>query len=736
MGKNVYSQSRAGLNSVLKLVRMHCTTNQPTQLAYHMKRIVPISLLATLLLHGCTTTHAPPEFAQLKEDPLARSVQQLQTPPSDTTPEAAEPQPHIYLGSDQVVAMPEPRGPIRLHGDAVSLNFEQTPLREVVHAILGDLLELDYIIEQPISGEITLATRRRVEREQLLVILESLLYSNGYVIHRDEQDRLLITTADNLNQLAPAFASPHEQGAGYRNVIIPLNYIRATEMADILRPVARESSFVRVDNKRNLLILAGTRNQISGWLEIINTFDIDLLEGMSVGIFPLHNSRVGEVAKALDSLLATAPASAESGDAGTSSANISAMVQVFPLESLNSIIVVTPRAHYLKQLRTWITRLDAIQEQGDEMQLYVYAVQNSNAAHLAGLLNSIFGSDGPTRPEGSDVAPDATPARTVTREANPARSEQTTRSRDSFTLEGGVRVVADDQNNALLIYAKQREYRKIATALRQLDLAPTQVMIEASILEVSLTDELQYGLDWALKNNKLGGGYTGSASLTLSDGGMAVQTPGFGYAISDAAGALRGVLNALAEESLVNVISSPSIMVLDNHTASIHVGDQQPVRSAQSVTDGGVTTTSINYRDTGVLLSVTPSVNAGGMISMTVKQSVTDVGPVDTATNQRSFLERNIDSRIAVRSGESIVLGGLIRDNRSRGRSGIPLLHRIPLLGGLFSSQTQSANRTELLVIITPRALFNDQDLRQISQEMRGKMHGLRQGAEQLPQQQ
>jgi general secretion pathway protein D len=172
----------------------------------------------------------------------------------------------------------------------------------------------------------------------------------------------------------------------------------------------------------------------------------------------------------------------------------------------------------------------------------------------------------------------------------------------------------------------------------------------------------------------------------------------------------------------VKVISSPSLMVLDNHTAQIVVGNQQPIQSGQTITTGGVISNSIQYKDTGVALAVTPSVNSGNMVTMDINQAVTDVGQIDAATGQRAFLQRQINSKVAIRSGETVVLGGLIRDNATTGSSGIPLLHEIPIFGGLFGTKNKSAQRTELLVIITPRVVRSDQDARDVSAEMRDRM--------------
>lgn len=294
-----------------------------------------------------------------------------------------------------------------------------------------------------------------------------------------------------------------------------------------------------------------------------------------------------------------------------------------------------------------------------------------------------------------------------------------------FSLGNQVRIMADEESNALLIYAPRRDYQKIKKALRQLDMAPNQVLIEVSILEITLNDELKYGLSWYFDNIK-SGNKTAVASLNLNKTGrIAPAQPGFSYSISSG-GSLRAVLNALASKSLVKVLSSPSVLVLDNQTAAIKIGDQQPIRSGENLTTGGTITTSIQYKDTGVMLSVTPSTNAGGMVTMNIKQTVTDVGSVDTATGQRSFMQRDIATRVAVRSGDSIALGGLIKENQSQGKDGIPGLHSLPIIGNLFGSTVVSSNRTELLVMITPRVLENDEELREISAEYRDRMQGLK----------
>ena len=658
---------------------------------------------------------------------------------ADESEALVEPSPtktkRVIAGDDNSsVALPPPREPLSLYGDAVSINFEEAPLADVVHSILGDTLGLDYIVEHPIQGQVTVRTRTPVPRDQLLPIIESLLLNNGAILVRGPGDRFFISRAGASNTMVPRFDNAQSSMLGYANIIVPLEHISASEMSEILGPVAPETAFVRVDTKRNLMILAGTQLQLNGWLEIVSTFDVDQLAGTSVGVFPVTRGEVEQVHEELMHILQTA----DGGEGG----GISGMVNVLPVERLNSILIVSPRSEYVEKLGRWIEELDSIEESASESTLHVYQVINGNADNLASLLSSLYGEGGGGGAASSQVAP--------------GMQSQTSRSGGmgggsmgsgmgggmpssggpvsqgaNFKLGDSIRVVSDRYNNSLLIYASRHEYTKVKKILEQLDVVATQVLIEASIVEVTLTDDLQYGLEWTFQNG-IGSNYSGSGALNLTgllgaaggDGGALAQ--GFSYSVTNMAGDMRAIVNALAEKSLVNVISTPSVMVLDNHTAAIHVGDQQPIQSRQTVTDGGTFQSSIEYKDTGVKLEVTPSVNDGGLVTLNVLQSVTDVGPVDSATNQRSFLERNVSSKVAIRDGESVVLGGLIRDNSTTGKSGVPLLMDIPVLGSLFSTTTDNSARTELLIFITPRVLESDQELLGITAEMRRRMRGLK----------
>jgi general secretion pathway protein D len=707
--------------------------------------------------------------------------------------------PRMLRGNDRVVAAPKPVP--RLTGALVSLNFEEAPAADVVRTILGDILKVDYTLHPPIEGSITLSTRRPVAPDQAVFLLESALQANGLALMRDARGSFQVGQPEVLRALGVSVSQAGGKDplpAGYGAVIVPLEFIGANEMAAILRPLLQADSLVRVDPLRNLLVLVGSRSQAEAWMELVRSFDVDMLKGMSVGMIPLKYASVADVAQALELLspvaggvggapaaqgAARAAATAQPTAPGEAAPAVSRSFQgmhVLPIERLNSVLVVAPRASQLDQARRWIERLDQPNESSSEPRLFIYHVQNGNARHLASLLAGLFGEGGqqaPAGPASSGVAPGLATSSLGSRGAfggasggmpggasggtsggafggmaggwssggmNPAQgtagpmggaagqaaSAQTQTSAASNL--GKLRVMADDVNNVVLIWGPRSEYAKIEASLKRLDIPPNQVLIEASIIEVTLDDSLQYGLQWFFKDGRRNGLY-GSGGLFNSASAEAgrltgANSQGFTYTLraGGLGGDIRVVLNALASKSLLKVISSPSLMVQDNFTANIAAGTQQPVNAGTTISgSANLVTTNIQYKDTGVNLSVTPSVNAGNMVNMLINQSVTDLGTLDDATQQYSFLQRQISTKVAVRSGETLVLGGLIRDNSSSGNSGLPILQDIPVVGKLFGSTTKVAARTELLLTITPRVVRSDQELRDVSNELRLKMQGL-----------
>ena len=783
------------------------------------------SLLVLILLGqlAACASNPPSDQVALASPALPAAVEAPQ--PAPILPAPAEPaplapasdadaqrEPILIRGNDRLLAPGKTGGAVQ--GPASSFKFENAPVGEVVHVMLRDLLKVDYVVHPPLNGTITLVTRGNVSADKAMLLLESALQLNGIVMARDARGTYHVGTPESLRGIvaAPRLADGGTLAPGYGAVVIPLQYLGAPEMANILRPMVSADAIVRVDPVRNILVMRGTRVEAEGWLDMVNTFDVNLLRGMSVGVFPLKHTSPAEVQAALRLLsggaagaavpAAAAPPAPRPGQGAASQAAAPSQpdaaiganalgegsplfgaLRVMPIERINAVLVVTPRAAYLDEVRYWIEQFDRPNLNSAEPQLFVYKVQNGSAIHLAELLNGIYGGSAPQGEAASSIAPGLTGAGAASN-VNTSFATQFSGSRNSSfgggtgafrsgmgggtgglgasgfgTMGSGfgglnqqapqgpnvvttvlgqsVRVMADRINNTLLVHATPSEYERIEATLKRLDIQRAQVLLEASIVEVRLGDDLQYGLQWAFKGGVDGRGGLGAlnnsttastiagAAIDATTGAITGAGQGFSYTLRGAGGNISAVLSALADKRLLKVISSPSLMVLDNHTAAIQVGEQQPVSTGTVVnTSSNYTTNSIQYKDTGVMLGVTPSVSAGDLVTLDINQMVTDVASASQSLTP-VFMQRQINSKVAVRSGETLVLGGLIKDSAENSKRGVPLLSAIPVVGALFGTHANNAQRTELLVIITPRVLRSDEDARAVSRELRDRMRGL-----------
>lgn len=605
-------------------------------------------------------------------------------------------------------------------GPGVIINFEQAPIAEVVRVILGETLKAPFTIEDGVTGSVSLVSQRAFTNEELLSLLEQLLAVNGAVLVRGDDDVYRVLPRPKVKETVVPLVGREgrrQSAVGYRTEVFTPRHIGATELRTLLTPMISPRVELTVDEQRNIIIAAGTGPELTQLREALVEFDVDWMAGMSVGLFPVSLADVSELSRELNLLVR----GSADGGAGT-------VVRIEPLERLGAILVVTSEPAYLDRVETWIERLDKVTD-SDERRLFVYRVQNGKAADLANVLNVIVqsGVAGGSSAAAPALAPGYDPVEIGTaREPRPANAVR--RPNVPPTNSTAPQIIADESNNALVIMATAREFRMIQAALRQLDLPPLQVLIEASIIEVSLLDDLQYGVEWFFKNNFDVDGETkqGFGLLDLGGGGIGPLAPGFSYALVDDASQVRAVLNMLASESELNVLSSPSLMVLGNQTATINVGDEVPIPTRQSVSNidpAAPTVNEIEYRDTGVILEVTPRVNSGGLVTMDVAQEVSDVGPTTTSgIDAPTFQQRKIASTVAVQSGNTVILGGLIRDRAVTGESGIPVLYKIPVLGKLFGATNNTAQRTELLVLITPRVVGNASDATEITRAFRTKL--------------
>jgi len=743
-------------------------------------RAGPVLLLPLLVLSACTTPGhedrrpAPPPglFEEPQRQPDRSSGQPGESVTELSTGRRLE-KPEIFSGArnarvgatGQAVRVAPAEG-------GLSLNFVDAPLRDVVEAVLGEALGENYVIDPGTDARITARSARPIAKSRLAAVLEDILaLHNLALLKRADGYRILpIDKASSVTADVLHLAAVAGDSGGFGFHVIPLRFAQAAAVRDAVQPTLVPGRTVLADDARNLLIFRGPGSEAQDVVALVELFDVDWLKGMHYGLFPLESADVTSVIPELRAVFGLDEARPGS---------MPAAVRFLPIERMNAVLVISPTAELVREAQNWVARLDRGEGVAGKRQLFVYRLKAARAEDVAEVLSGLFEvqlAAGQTSSAGfggfGDVAPgrragqafglaggdsgrqaSTTPATGGGRMNTPSRSSAggstATRSgtlgrRSSgatFSSAGGPggpsgtplfhegpRIIADGRNDALLVYATPQEYRMIERTIKRLDIAPLQVLIEATIAEVSLNDALQFGLRWFFQNQGATGRRTNTVTFSdLGNGGVNQQFPGFSYLFTGRSAQVA--LNTLSDLTKVNVVSSPQLMVLDNGTARLQVGDQVPVPTQQSVSTldpNAPIVNSIDFRDTGVILEVTPHVNASGLVVLDVRQEVSDVVPTTTSGIDAPTIQRRvIESTVAVQNGETIALGGLIRDSRNRTRSGIPLLSRLPLFGPLFGTTQDTKERTELLVLLTPRVVRDAGEARAVTRELRERLYGL-----------
>lgn len=596
----------------------------------------------------------------------------------------------------------------RSGADGYTLNLVNAPIAGAAKIVLADTLGVNYTIDPRVNGTISLQTSAPVDRETLVEIFETALAVNGAAIVKRGAAYQIVPSSEALSS-TPVVSVPSvaPSGPGVMVQVVELANIGATEMETILQPISRAGSILRVDETRNLLVLAGTAQDLQSMREAIAVFDVDWMRGQSVALHPLKTARPADVAKELETIFGVKDGSG--------------VIRFVPNDRLNSILVITSRSNYLARAATWIDKLDTVAGTNNE-QLFVYQIQNRPAKELASVLRDVLAgrSDGSDALSGgSSVAPDLARVSITDDDGGPV--ESFTGSDRAYSTGGSSvpSVVADVENNALLISTTAREYERIESILHQLDVLPIQVMLEAVIAEVRLNDELKFGLRWAIQS--------GNFRFNLSDvdsGSAGTSFPGAGFAYVTPN--IEVTLNALASITDVNIISSPNILALNNQPALLQVGDQVPIVTKQSTSVEDLNAPVINsveMKDTGIILSVLPRVNASGRVLLDIEQEVSNVvATTSSGIDSPTIQQRKVSTKVMVNDGESLALGGLIQEQNSLQRGQVPVLGDIPVVGNLFKSKTDTIARTELIIFIRPRVIRNIHEARDVTAEFRNRL--------------
>jgi general secretion pathway protein D len=732
-----------------------------------------LMLVLFAALAGCTP-HPLEEDDDLTREAL-RGTGNQQVPESIRTPPAAvvsapvsgSGQRQIIQGNQRFiqgpgnkVGRPVPVGKTQGDGSAgVMFNFNNQSIVAVINTIMGDLLQENYSIAQGVSGEVSFSTSSPVSKTESMAILESLLsWTNNAMIRQGARYLILPASQAVGGQLVPSIGL-RQPAAGLSVRLFPLNYISAPEMQKLLKPFARENAFLLVDPARNVLGMAGTGDELANYQASIETFDVDWLRGMSIAVFGLQRATVAQLLPELQKVFGP--------DSGTP---LAGMLRFMPIERTNSIVAISSQPRYLQEVGDWIRMID--NGGGNEPQLYVYDVRNMKATDLSRYLRQIYSSGAIKDQAAAEVAPGLTTTTLsspigsggsgnglngVSRSSGLGQSgsgiqngsglQNGSGMQDSFaqnpssdeaqgdgdaqeepagegrkSLDESTRITAQKSSNQLLIRTRPSQWAEIESAIRRLDNPPMQVQIETRILEVSLTGDLNLGVQWYL--GRLAGNSTtpGIGNVSGSQGALGFGGAGLGAAdtlfYSFVGNNLQVAIRALEATGKTQVLSAPSLVVMNNQQAQIQVGDNIPIsQTTVNTINTDTTLSSVEYIQTGVILDVVPRINPGGLVYMDIKQQVSDAGAITTPGENPRISTRSIATQVAVQSGQTVLLGGLIQQDDTQGVSKVPYLGSIPGLGWLFGATSRSKGRTELIVLITPRVVTSNSEARDVTDE-------------------
>jgi general secretion pathway protein D len=693
--------------------------------------------------------------------------------PADVAP--AKPDPDT--GSGIRTASAEP---ISFSGDGVEMNFESADIQTVAKTLIGDVLQENFVVDPRVQGTVTLASVGPIARKDVLPAFESALrMQNAAIVH--DGKFLKIVPMPEAAEHTTISTGAGEPGFGVS--VVPLRYVSASTVAHTAESLIGKSGGLHVDKARNLVFVQGTTSEREAAIDVISTFDVEWLRNQSVGVYPLKSTSPETMITELEKVFET-----QDGGAGRD------IIRFQPISRMNAVMVVTKNPTYLQQTSAWVDRLDRSDNNGTTVR--TYRLKYGNASQIAKVLGEIFGtqhsgsggdsainqispgsSAATSRIDSLDKggqlgnASGSTGTGTGTGTTTGTGSAATTIAAafDSFSdgkddkggdashsnapmSSGGsgppkgvfqnVRITADTVNNAVVIYSNQEDYRVIESALRDFDRPRLQVAIDATVAEVTLTNELTWGVQYYLNSNQgslgLFNATTAAAAVTPATSAAATaasaavpalqQTlPGFNAVLGNA-GLPRVILSALSSVTDVKVLSSPSIVVMDNQPALLQVGDEVPITtsSANVLTTQNTIVNTIQMQNTGVILKVLPHVNANGTVQLEVDQEVSQVVNPNQPTLTPTISERRIHSTVAVTSGQTVLLGGLISDNDQKTQSGIPGLSDIKVLGGLFGTQDHTKQRTEVIIFIRPQLIGNSVDARSVTEEFREKLQSMK----------
>ena len=602
--------------------------------------------------------------------------------------------------SEQVPAPVDVQGP-----DVVELNYEQADLRLVLEQ-LAESLDISILIDPSIDKRISIRTSpdRPLQREDIWPLIRLLTRDAGIFLERVGD----VYNARMINSSLPADIIGPDSSAETVNSqvmqITPLTYVSTETAVEALGPLLAPEGSVSQLGSRDLLMITASDFLLQRANELLMLIDADPFSNQGIHLYQLSNANAPEVAEELVEILELIE--------GASPA-----YQVRGIERINAILVTAPASRGFEEISRWVEILDADSQEQVE-QLFMYKVKNLDALELAETLSTVFEEeDDPLTPPNIGRSDTLNIVDTLAAEASQTATAETgqvplttggTSANGAVSANLTVKIVADEATNSLLIRSTARDYRQLLTTISQLDVVPLQVMVNAVIAQITLTDDTRFGVDWS---RVAGNTLNPISSNTTTDFAPNLNGLMFTRGFIDGSARVDATLEAIAQNNEVRLLARPSLTVGNNQEGEIQIGAEVPVEAGESISAGGLSTTNIQYRDTGIGLLITPQINEDGVVNLIINQTLRSVDNSASGINNNPvFNNQEITTTVVVKNGDNIVLGGLIQTDTEALNTGVPLLNRVPGLGNLFSYQQDNQERRELFIVLRPEVInLNDQ---------------------------
>jgi general secretion pathway protein D len=638
----------------------------------------------------------------------------------------------------------------------VVLNFDSADIETVVHAA-SEIVGFNYVIAPDVRGKVTVQTSGRIPQEDVFGVLLAILEVHGFTAVKSGNLYKIIRIEGARERAVPTIiGSEPDPGRVSDEIvtqIVPVRYTSVADLGTLLRPLISARGTVVAHRETNILMITDAASNMRRLLDIIRLVDIEVALD-ELQIIPIRYADSADLAAVLTQLFtsgrlrraagdgapattspgAPRPPATAPGAAATNGVGPERPPLIIAERRSNSLIVYARRTD-LETIRRLIGQLDVNIYGG--RRVFIYYAESAKAKDLAATLNAIYGgrdtttTTSGTTPGRPGQPPPPPPAPSPSLGGGPMAGEL-------GLIEGQVRFIPDETTNSVIVTTFPRNWDEIEGTIKQLDRQPRQVLIEVLVAEITLTDDLRLGIDWALKSGSLRLAQSTISPPTITSPSLELPIPGLPLTLP--AGGLTAfaldtdkffaMLNTLASEDKVNVISSPHVMTSENKKAVINVSDSIPIVTSQQVPIGAgvvsattpttavVGTQTVEYRDAGVILTVTPRIGERGTVALDVKQEVNDIGAAEPPTGSRRIIKREAETAVVLRDQQTLVLGGLIRDRVQLEDRGIPFLKDIPILGYVFGAKIRTVTKTELIILITPRVIGTALDAARITEEM------------------